>query len=1040
MVATGAPEAPLIDPSWSRGGPSQTFSDVLDAEPEPWNHSARATQDAALKLLVAFARTRLLHDVVHKRFVNAQSASDPLIDAFVQWLRLAHATLVATPRLPGRFVPGSVQLGQAPAPYLQYSEQDLAAPSHLALRVCRLPLMGWEASAPQLLLWRERGPSPDPPSADLQRAALEAFVRFACGDGPVDSLEQLRKDLVTPGWSYVLKELDSELDALNLSPPQPLDWRVAFRVVGTAPDLQVEPLLQKRRKGNDFSPGGRLEWRALKEKASQLEPEDLQVLRAYHDPMNKSHNTLAPGLAQETFSCLMALRHHPRVSSARTGEPVTIEFVPVTLRFVEDSHAQLTPTFELGPLTLGPRELKAFTRDGKHVVAQSSDNAATIILATLNPATGALMRAFASAPVKVAVQAKEELLARLAPVQPFVDIELPPSWVGEVRPAACQVVVRLIPQQTGSLQVTVFVRPLPGGPAWPPGRGPSVVLGGVYQQRHSVRRDFANEEAAVADVVLKLRLHEAASPQPHHYEIPAGDPVFAWLECLQALETQALVQVEWPRQGVLAAGPSVGRADLRLRVNTQRDWFSVEGAAEASDGSQIPLAALLTAAREGRQYVLINGRRFYKLQEDLRALLAQAGGDLADNRDALRLGKAQAASFLGLLDDPEQVQADATFAKFRKRLHESSDVSLRIGPILQAALRPYQKQGVHFLCRLAHWGAGAVLADEMGLGKTLQALAVLEHRATLGPALIVAPTSVGANWLQEAARFAPGLRMRAYRDGARSDLLLQLGPQDVLITSYAIVVRDAEALSQLKFATLVIDEAQAIKNAGTERARAIRGLNAEWKLALTGTPVENHLSELWSLFHTVAPGLLGSWQRFRAVFAVPIERYQDANRQRRLAQIIRPYVLRRRKQQVAQELPARTEVVRKVVLGPAEQRHYDTLRQATLDALSKPREQMQADSADVRMMLLAALTRLRQLACHPRLVHPDAAPSSSKLETLLRLALELRDNGSRALVFSQFRSFLDLVQPHLQAAGLSTLRLDGTTPAAARGPLVDAFQ
>ncbi|MFP2934820.1 SNF2-related protein, partial [Pyxidicoccus sp. 3LG] len=226
---------------------------------------------------------------------------------------------------------------------------------------------------------------------------------------------------------------------------------------------------------------------------------------------------------------------------------------------------------------------------------------------------------------------------------------------------------------------------------------------------------------------------------------------------------------------------------------------------------------------------------------------------------------------------------------------------------LKAELRDYQREGFTWMARLAEWGAGACLADDMGLGKTLQALALLLHRAGEGPALVVAPTSVCFNWVREAARFAPSLRVHSYREAEREALLGSLGAGDVLVASYGLLVRDAERFASVSFATLIVDEAQAVKNPDTVRARAVRAVKAGARVALTGTPVENSLSELWSLYALLFPGLLGSRESFRERFAVPIERAKDAHARASLARVVRPFLLRRTKAQVARELPARIE-------------------------------------------------------------------------------------------------------------------------------------
>lgn len=1050
LTAVGSPEAPLPRHRFSGGRDVPlSFLELLLQQSGTLGGMGKLLQDAALERLSQAALARATLDEARRHFEQATPPADPVLAGFTDWLLAAHRRLPPDTRVPGRHAPVGVHVEAAAEPHLVYREDDLYAPTMDGTVKCHLRLIGWETDVPHLSV--SQGHKHDQEAhPGLQRAALEAFVRFVCGEGSQDALEGLRHVLVTPGWSYLLQRLDGELDDLPEPDPEGEERRIGFRVTGQAPQLKVQPVLQKRQRGGGLSVGARIDWREAAAMEDVLTPEDLQVIRAHFDPVGRPPYGTGPHDLRATFACLLAMRDHPRTFWDLPGHPaLEVATASVAVRFVEDAAHNLSSTFELGPLSLSASALLRFTPDRRHVIAVGAEEPHRIVLATLTPQTAALVKAFANTDVRLAPEAKEDLLARLQPLQGQVDLSLPASWIGELRPARFEPVVRVEPQQSGALDVTLLVRPLPRGPTWRPGQGPAVVLGGVYQQRHSVRRDFAQEELAAAALATRLGLDAPEDDTPFSYRVAAGDAAFDWLTQLQELQSAEdnPLQVEWPREGPLVAGGSVGRAQLKLRVNTQRDWFGVQGEALAADGTTIRLAELLAAAREGRRYVVVAGRTFYRLAEELRQLLELAEAERTDARgDLLQLGRAQAARVLSLLDHPEQIEADAAFARFRRRLDESEDIEPQVGPALTAALRPYQWEGVRFLARLAHWGAGAVLADEMGLGKTLQALALLEHRAPEGPALVIAPTSVNANWLAEAARFAPALRVQAYREAGRRELLAALGPGDVLVTSYAIAVLDAGALSEVPFASLILDEAQAIKNASTERARAVRSLAADWKLALTGTPLENRVSELWSLFHTVSPGLLGSWQRFRAVFAVPIERYGDLERRRRLAEIIRPYVLRRRKAEVAQELPPRTEVVRKVSLGPTERRAYETLRTSALANIDKQQRKAnekkngEPKAQDVRMLLLAALTRLRQLSCHPRLVQPDAGPSSAKLETLLRLAGDLQENGSRALIFSQFRSLLDIVEPHLRAAGYDTLRLDGTTAAPDRAARVERFQ
>ncbi|HEY0993879.1 MAG TPA: DEAD/DEAH box helicase, partial [Kofleriaceae bacterium] len=295
------------------------------------------------------------------------------------------------------------------------------------------------------------------------------------------------------------------------------------------------------------------------------------------------------------------------------------------------------------------------------------------------------------------------------------------------------------------------------------------------------------------------------------------------------------------------------------------------------------------------------------------------------------------------------------------------------------------------------------------------------------------------NWVHELERFAPTLTPVLYGEQAdRARVLARLRKKDVVIASYGLLVRDADELAKTPFATLVLDEAQALKNANTHRARAARKLDAQFRIALSGTPFENHLGELWSLFAIVFPGLLGSWEQFRERFAGPIERGKDADARAALSRVLRPFLLRRTKQEVARELPSRTEIAVPVVLSKDEWELYEDARLAAIAEIDRQGKKVREEQR--RFQILAALTRLRLLASHPRLYDGRSEVASSKLRRLLELLDELRSEGHRALVFSQFTSHLALVAGELDRAGYTSLYLDGATPAAERARRIARFQ
>ncbi|HSP78035.1 MAG TPA: DEAD/DEAH box helicase, partial [Myxococcaceae bacterium] len=451
---------------------------------------------------------------------------------------------------------------------------------------------------------------------------------------------------------------------------------------------------------------------------------------------------------------------------------------------------------------------------------------------------------------------------------------------------------------------------------------------------------------------------------------------------------------------------------------------------------RVKLAVLLEALRRGQRYVPLGPGKWMRLTEALRERLAP----LADMAHAPRQGWEMSAAAAPVLDElaeaGAEVEAPPDWHRLATRIREAGKLKVKVPRGLRAELRDYQREGFTWMVRLAAWGGGGVLADDMGLGKTLQALAMLVYRARKGPALVVAPTSVCFNWEREAARFAPSLKVHDYRGADREALLADLGPGDLVVASYGLVMREAKRFAEVSFATLVLDEAQAVKNPDTARARAVRGLQAEARVALSGTPVENRLSELWSLYRLVFPGLLGSREAFRARFSGPIEREKNPEARAALARVVRPFLLRRTKGEVARELPPRLETVVPVTLSEGERRLYEDVRLAALARLEGAAEA----ERQKRFELLAALTRLRLAACHPRLVDADSPLASSKLERVLELVETVRAGGSRALVFSQFVKHLGLVREALEARGIPLQYLDGQTSAAERAARVEAFQ
>ncbi|UUX94473.1 DEAD/DEAH box helicase [Aquabacterium sp. J223] len=418
----------------------------------------------------------------------------------------------------------------------------------------------------------------------------------------------------------------------------------------------------------------------------------------------------------------------------------------------------------------------------------------------------------------------------------------------------------------------------------------------------------------------------------------------------------------------------------------------------------------------------------------------------AHRLDALRAGLADTMAERAGEHGAWQLQGEAGLAALAQRLREAgAPAEVPPPPGLGLTLRSYQRQGLAWLQHLREHRLGGILADDMGLGKTAQVLAHVLVEQQAGrldrPVLVVLPTSLMANWRAEAARIAPTLRTLVLHGAQRQATLPQAAEQDLVITTYPLVWRDIEALAAQPWHLVVLDEAQTVKNAGSRAAAALRRLQTRHRLCVTGTPLENHLGELWAHFDWLMPGFLGSERQFNRQWRRPIENGGETLRAQLLAQRVRPFILRRAKDEVATELPPRTEVLRRVRLEGAQRDLYESVRLAADEQVRRVLERKAF--AGSQIAILDALLKLRQVCCDPRLVKGPAGQTdagSAKLDLLHDMLPALVEEGRRVLVFSQFTELLGLVGRALHDWSLPHLVLTGDTPPAERGALVARFQ
>lgn len=539
------------------------------------------------------------------------------------------------------------------------------------------------------------------------------------------------------------------------------------------------------------------------------------------------------------------------------------------------------------------------------------------------------------------------------------------------------------------------------------------------EKRRFIRRDLAREQAA-ADLLraMGLRLVRASSADPA-YRLPA--------KRLPAL-VRALMTQGWRVEAEGRLFRTMDRFSMEVRSGV--DWFELHGVCDFGTATA-RLPELLAALKRGEQVVTLADGSLGLLPEDW---LNQYGflaalGRFEDGH--VRFAGAQMSLLDALLASRPEVRFDERFRTLRAELRSFSGVAPAVEPPgFVGELRPYQREGLGWLLFLQRFGFGGCLADAMGLGKTAQTLALLEMRRArraaegLPPSLVVAPRSLIFNWRQEAEKFTPRMRVLEHAGVGRAKSAAALADYDLILTTYGTLRRDAPLLRDFTFDYVILDEAQAIKNARSESAKAARLLNCRHRLALSGTPVENHLGELWSLFEFLNPGMLNAASVFK--LTATGGRTLDPDLQAILSRALRPFILRRTKEQVARDLPAKTEQTIYCEMGAAQRRAYNELRdhyRRTLLGLVSAKGIQSA-----KIQILEALLRLRQAACHPGLLDSTRADEpSAKLETFFMHLTEVLESGSKVLVFSQFTSLLALIRKRLDANGVTYEYLDGRT-------------
>lgn len=596
--------------------------------------------------------------------------------------------------------------------------------------------------------------------------------------------------------------------------------------------------------------------------------------------------------------------------------------------------------------------------------------------------------------------------------------------------------IQLLPTKEG-VRATLWVRPLlDQGTYFKIGEGKDSVMmlhtENGQETRARLMRDLAREKANLIHLTKQCQHLTHHEFEPGAYEIDNVEDTLEVLSELQEYASAHPLMIEWPQGQTFKIKQRVFNKSLSLNISSANNWFEYKGEFTLSDGEILSMEALLEGleTQSYGRFVRLGNGEFIELTSQLKKQLSLLKTISEDNR----INPLGAQVLSDIVADAENITFDKGWEAHLKKIRTMEKHAPTVPSTLQATLRDYQIEGFQYLSRLTNWGIGACLADDMGLGKTIQTIALLLERGKNGPSLVIAPTSVAFNWIEELNKFAPTLNVYNFNSGDREELIKNASKFDVVICSYGLLQHNDNLLTQKQWEIAVLDEAQAIKNPMTQRWKTVMKLKAAARIALSGTPIENHLGELWSIFAFINPGLLGTIKSFQTKYSTPIESREAPNKVHALRSLVSPYILRRIKSEVLTELPPKTEQTIHIEQSPEEAVFYEALRRRAEERMTHFMEE------NNRIGVLTEITKLRQACCDSSMVDNSISIENSKLHSFIETLKNIIDNGHKALVFSQYVTFLQIVKKRIETEKISYQYLDGSTTAANRKKSVNAFQ
>ncbi|MBK8806160.1 MAG: DEAD/DEAH box helicase [Bacteroidales bacterium] len=845
----------------------------------------------------------------------------------------------------------------------------------------------------------------------------------------VERIETLKKqygivrcisDLYVPpsDWDLKLSMLSEFASKTKKKPTEATDERIVW--LFDDKDHSIQPVLQKAQKNGTWTAGRNVALQKLKEmQVSCITEHDKKVidnLKIYKDYYGTSYNW-----GENTLASLVG---HPHIYNMKAPTvPIELEIEDIEL-IVEEKNGMCIFSFSE---SLFNRSTLVKQGTNKYKILHASED-----LKQISEIIGEKL--------SVPLNAKPKVLETLKQLSSSIKINSP--LVGEQTgakrvEASLNLYIHLLPLGNG-IKADLFVKPLdPEPPYLRPAEGLKKITGHSGDLHIWTERNFPAEQKSVE--LLMERCPVFASQAMSDFSASFDDPT----ECLQVLsefkDAIDLATVEWPRGQKIAIKSKLSIDNFSLRLKKQNNWFDLQGDVAIDDEQVISLVKMMQLLDTAKnRFVEIEPGVFIELEKHFIRQLEYLKTVADVNTKLIKLHPLAAVSNAGLFDSVGSFTADKEWSSFIKKVKKTEKTEYSLPKGIEAELRPYQEEGYRWLRKMADWGTGACLADDMGLGKTLQCIALLVSRMSEGPSLVIAPTSVCRNWIAEIEKFAPALQPILFGMYDRKSTIETIESGGVLIVSYGLLASEAELLASKKWNVYILDEAHAIKNIATKRSQVAMSIEAQFRVAATGTPLQNHMGELWNLFQFLNPGLLGSQQWFNERYVIPIEKSNNELARRALKDLIKPFILRRTKNQVLHDLPEKTEITLSIDLSTEERTFYEALRVKALAEIQKLDNT--TNSGEKQMRVLAEIMKLRMACCHSSLANKEINLESSKLKRLEELVEHLIENGHKALIFSQFIGHISLIREMLERKTISYEYLDGSTSPKEREERIKRFQ